>query len=103
MKDITSNESLVVPEGVTVTLKARNITVEGPRGKLVKNVGHVAMDLQLVSRRCGHIGDGIEREPEEKFGAWSDLGSWRSSEEQDAQDEKECEGGCQRIRRKPKP
>lgn len=49
MKDVISNESLVVPEGVTVTLKARTVTVEGPRGKIVKNVGHVAMDLQLVS------------------------------------------------------
>jgi hypothetical protein len=49
MKDISSNESLVIPDGVTVALKARTITVEGPRGKLVKNVGHVAMDLQIVS------------------------------------------------------
>jgi large subunit ribosomal protein L9e len=51
MKDVSSIETLTVPEGVTVELKARTITVEGPRGKLVKNVGHVQMDIQLVSCR----------------------------------------------------
>ncbi|XAO23629.1 hypothetical protein I312_102409 [Cryptococcus bacillisporus CA1280] len=48
MKDISSIESLVVPEGVTVAIKARTVTVEGPRGKLTKNVGHIQMDIQLV-------------------------------------------------------
>ncbi|WVF71727.1 hypothetical protein IAT40_006535 [Kwoniella sp. CBS 6097] len=47
MKDISSVETLTVPEGVTVAIKARNITVEGPRGKIVKNVGHIQMDIQL--------------------------------------------------------
>ncbi len=49
MKDVSSTESLVVPDGVTVILKARKVTVEGPRGKLVKSVSHIQMDLQLVS------------------------------------------------------
>jgi len=49
MKDISSVESLTIPEGVTVAIKSRIVTVEGPRGKLVKNVGHVQMDIQLVS------------------------------------------------------
>lgn len=49
MKDITSVETLAIPEGVTVTLKARKVTVEGPRGTLVKNVGHIQMDIQVVS------------------------------------------------------
>lgn len=53
MKDISSIESLVVPEGVTVAIKARTVTVEGPRGKLTKNVGHIQMDIQLVSRKFG--------------------------------------------------
>ncbi|WVR07258.1 hypothetical protein IAU60_004299 [Kwoniella sp. DSM 27419] len=48
MKDISSVETLNVPEGVTVNVKARVVTVEGPRGKLTKNVGHVQMDIQLV-------------------------------------------------------
>ena len=49
MKDISSVESLTIPEGVTVAINSRIVTVEGPRGKLVKNVGHVQMDIQLVS------------------------------------------------------
>lgn len=49
MKDITSIETLDVPEGVTVNIKARTITVEGPRGTLTKKTSHVQMDIQLVS------------------------------------------------------
>ncbi|CAD6567294.1 MAG: hypothetical protein TREMPRED_003495 [Tremellales sp. Tagirdzhanova-0007] len=48
MKDIAANESLLVPDGVTVGINARTVSVEGPRGKLVKNVGHIQMDIQLV-------------------------------------------------------
>ncbi|GFZ44230.1 60S ribosomal protein L9-A [Saitozyma sp. JCM 24511] len=48
MKDISSVESLVIPEGVTVALKARTITVTGPRGTLTKNVRHIQMDMQIV-------------------------------------------------------
>ena len=51
MKDIAANESLLVPDGVTVGINARTVSVEGPRGKLVKNVGHIQMDIQLVSWR----------------------------------------------------
>lgn len=53
MKDISSIESLNVPEGVTVAIKARTVTVEGPRGKLEKRVGHVQMDIQQVSPDSG--------------------------------------------------
>ena len=50
MKDITSVETLTVPEGVTVTIRARKVTVEGPRGTLTKSVPHIQMDIQFVSR-----------------------------------------------------
>jgi large subunit ribosomal protein L9e len=36
MRDIQKIEELVIPEGVKVAIKSRVITVEGPRGKLVK-------------------------------------------------------------------
>jgi large subunit ribosomal protein L9e len=49
MKDISSVETLVIPSDVTVAIKARKVTVTGPRGTLTKNVGHVAMDIQIVS------------------------------------------------------
>ena len=40
----------LAPEGVTVVSKARTITVTGPRGTLTKKVGHIQMDIQVVSR-----------------------------------------------------
>lgn len=49
MKDITSVETLDIPSNVTVAVKARTITVEGPRGSLTKNTGHIQMDIQVVS------------------------------------------------------
>ncbi|KAL5636561.1 hypothetical protein ACGC1H_000496 [Rhizoctonia solani] len=48
MRDVLTTEELTIPEGVTVAIKSRQINVEGPRGKLVKNVRHVNMDIQIV-------------------------------------------------------
>ncbi|THH10230.1 hypothetical protein EW145_g1476 [Phellinidium pouzarii] len=55
MKDIIQTEELDIPEGVTVEIKARLITVTGPRGVLRKNVRHVAMDIQLVKNKVGKV------------------------------------------------
>ncbi|KAH9809674.1 ribosomal protein L6, alpha-beta domain-containing protein [Melampsora americana] len=55
MKDIYKDEELIVPEGVKVAIKARQITVEGPRGKLVKHVKHINMDLKLLQTSKGFI------------------------------------------------
>ncbi|KAI9722245.1 MAG: hypothetical protein M1812_001717 [Candelaria pacifica] len=43
MKYIHSEESLTIPEGVKVGIKSRIVTVEGPRGKLVKDMSHLAV------------------------------------------------------------
>ncbi|KAJ2897267.1 60S ribosomal protein L9 [Zalerion maritima] len=43
MKYIHSQESLDVPEGVTVSIKSRLVIVEGPRGTLKKDLGHIAV------------------------------------------------------------
>ncbi|EJU06269.1 ribosomal protein L6 [Dacryopinax primogenitus] len=48
MRDVLSTEELTIPEGVTVDIKSRLITVTGPRGTLKKNVRHINMDLVLV-------------------------------------------------------
>jgi len=45
MKYIHSSETLKVPEGVTVTIKSRIVTVTGPRGKLVKDLKHLAVSF----------------------------------------------------------
>jgi len=49
MRDVLTSETLDIPEGVEVAIKARGIVVKGPRGELVKNVQHINMDLQIVT------------------------------------------------------
>jgi large subunit ribosomal protein L9e len=41
MKYIYSSEFLTIPEGVTASIKARVVTVTGPRGKLVRDFKHI--------------------------------------------------------------
>src|ERR1700730_11644585 len=48
MRDIIQTEELEIPADVKVSIKARIITVEGPRGKLTKDVQHVNMDIKLL-------------------------------------------------------
>ncbi|RDX55550.1 60S ribosomal protein L9 [Lentinus brumalis] len=50
MRDVLKTEELDIPEGVTVEIKSRLITVTGPRGKLTKNVRHIDMDIRLVQQ-----------------------------------------------------
>lgn len=76
MKDLSSIETLAIPEGVTVQLKSRVVTVEGPRGKLVKAVKHIQMDMQLVSE--SDI-DTPERQSRERQ---RDVGSFQSVKRQ---------------------
>ncbi|KAG5938411.1 hypothetical protein E4U60_001379 [Claviceps pazoutovae] len=45
MKYIHSQELLEIPTGVKVAIKTRIVTVEGPRGKLVKDLGHLAVNF----------------------------------------------------------
>ncbi|KAF2750173.1 60s ribosomal protein-like protein l9 [Sporormia fimetaria CBS 119925] len=45
MKYIHSEELLEIPEGVKVAIKTRNVVVEGPRGKLSKSLGHLAVSF----------------------------------------------------------
>jgi large subunit ribosomal protein L9e len=48
MRDVLKTEELDIPEGITVTIKSRLISVTGPRGTLTKNVRHVDMDIRLL-------------------------------------------------------
>ncbi|KAI1492669.1 60S ribosomal protein L9 [Biscogniauxia mediterranea] len=45
MRYIHSEETLEIPEGVKVLIKSRNVTVEGPRGKLSKDLSHLAVNF----------------------------------------------------------
>ncbi|KAF1817409.1 ribosomal protein L6 [Eremomyces bilateralis CBS 781.70] len=49
MRFIRSQETLTIPEGVKVTIKTRNVIVEGPRGKLTKNLGHLSVSFSQPS------------------------------------------------------
>ncbi|KZW04064.1 ribosomal protein L6 [Exidia glandulosa HHB12029] len=51
MRDVLQTEELTVPEGVTLEIKSRIISVTGPRGTLKKNVRHTNMDIQLVKSK----------------------------------------------------
>ncbi|RKP07873.1 ribosomal protein L6, alpha-beta domain-containing protein [Thamnocephalis sphaerospora] len=50
MKDISKDQIVVIPEGVTVKVNARQITVTGPRGTLTKNLRHLAVEITPLSK-----------------------------------------------------
>ncbi|EPS42834.1 hypothetical protein H072_3115 [Dactylellina haptotyla CBS 200.50] len=49
MKYIYSSESLAVPEGVSLAIKSRVVTVTGPRGKLVRDFKHINISFHKRS------------------------------------------------------
>ena len=46
-KTILKAQTVTVPDGVTLTVKARIVTVKGPRGELVKDLKHLPIELLL--------------------------------------------------------
>jgi large subunit ribosomal protein L9e len=48
MKDIYKDEEFDIPEGVSVSVKSRLVTVKGPRGELTKSLRHIDMEIQKV-------------------------------------------------------
>ncbi|KAK3956408.1 ribosomal protein L6, alpha-beta domain-containing protein [Pseudoneurospora amorphoporcata] len=50
MRYIHSEETLEVPENVKVSIKSRIVTVEGPRGKLVKDLSHIAVNFSVIKK-----------------------------------------------------
>jgi len=49
MKYIHSSETLTIPEGVSVTIRSRIVTVKGSRGELVKDLKHLAVSFRRSS------------------------------------------------------
>lgn len=47
MRYIHSEETIKVPENVKVSIKSRLVTVEGPRGKLTKDLSHIAVNFSV--------------------------------------------------------
>src|SRR6185312_16984995 len=50
MKDIYKDEELKIPDGVTVEVKSRIVTVSGPRGQLTKNLRHINLELRKTDK-----------------------------------------------------
>ena len=50
MKQIVVNQCVKVPEGVTVTSKARRVIVRGPRGVLRRSFRHLAIDITVENK-----------------------------------------------------
>ena len=48
MRSILKEDYLVIPDDVTVSVKARKVTVSGPRGKIVKDLSHLAIDIRVI-------------------------------------------------------
>ncbi|XP_066581342.1 large ribosomal subunit protein uL6 [Prorops nasuta] len=51
MKQIVTNQSVKIPEGLTVTVKSRLVTVKGPRGILKRSFKHLALDIRMLNPR----------------------------------------------------
>ncbi|KAK0509788.1 hypothetical protein JMJ35_008182 [Cladonia borealis] len=50
MRYIHSEETLAIPDNVKVHIKSRIVTVEGPRGKLVKDMSHLSVSFSQPQR-----------------------------------------------------
>jgi len=48
MKQLISNGDVVIPDGVTVEVKARQVRVKGPRGVLARDFKHLSVDMYLI-------------------------------------------------------
>ena len=48
MKVLTSTQYVDVPDDVTVSVKARKVTVTGPRGSLTQSFKHLKVDIRLI-------------------------------------------------------
>ena len=65
MRDVLKTEELDIPEGVTVDIKSRVITVKGPRGTLTKNVRHIDMDIRLQKGKTKESAASLQKRREQ--------------------------------------
>lgn len=50
MKTLLATRYVTIPEGVSLEVKSRIVTVTGPRGELVQNFKHINLDLQKAGK-----------------------------------------------------
>merc|ERR1719476_93250 len=50
MRTLLTEDFVEIPDDVTVTCKARKITVRGPKGEVSKNFSHLAVEIQKMKQ-----------------------------------------------------
>merc|ERR1712002_976201 len=50
MKELNTFQLVKVPEGIDASVKARSVTVKGPRGSLTKAFKHLAVDIYKIDK-----------------------------------------------------
>ena len=45
MKQVLSEDWVAIPDGVTVTIKGREVTVKGKKGEIKKNFSHMPVEM----------------------------------------------------------
>ena len=50
MKIINTNQLVKIPDNVKASVKARTVTIKGPRGELSKSFKHLAVDISKVDK-----------------------------------------------------
>lgn len=70
MKQIVANQKVKIPDGLTVNVKSRLVTVKGPRGILKRNFKHLAVDIRMVNPRLLKV--------EKWFGSKKELAAVRT-------------------------
>ena len=51
MKTINISQTVTIPDGIKCSVKARTVTVTGPRGSLVKSFRHLKVDISKVDKK----------------------------------------------------
>ena len=51
MKVLNTNQLVIVPEGIDVSVKSRVVTVKGARGTLTKTFRHLAVDMYMPDKQ----------------------------------------------------
>ncbi|XP_014225024.1 60S ribosomal protein L9-like [Trichogramma pretiosum] len=70
MKTINTYQTVKIPEGLTVSVKSRMVTVKGPSGVLKRCFKHLALDIRMVNPRLLRV--------EKWFGTKKELATVRT-------------------------